>query len=804
MVSVTARATSMVRRVPGNIDLQAFRLFVPAYLLVHGTTLTILPGGALGDEGAGQSAFGVVTVVSGLALLWLGAIHLARRRAAFVYATVALLQAGYGLFLLLGGDWVPATTHLLVAAGILLLAPVRVRARPQPNHRPDLLVVGLGIANAIQGLALVIRRDASADLLVAAGVQPEPFGLVMLVAALAVIALQVRGSTNVALDWLAAGASGLLLLAIVVLSATRVDRIYWYLGMAVYLRAGALLSHPIWQPRAAAIDWHSIRTKIAAALVTAATLPLFAFVVLELFYASSGDTLSPGGRRATFGVISLVLLSAYGIAWWWGAALSRAHTRVAAAVSTLQPGDPWLAPEGRLDPELRTITDTVERLSGRLAEEKAAAERRLAIAAAGEIALSSSLNLEVAAERLLDTLVPAFCDSAVVYVREGDAMRRLALKLPPGIPISDHAAASGEGMGPDIVFATGQPQLYFDGVPPDYYAGLSADPEHERLINALSISSLMLVPIVSTHGVLGVLSAALHGRRRRFHPADAAALQDLAARAALSIENARLFEELARASAVKDEFLGLISHELKTPMTTILGNALLLRRIRDEAARDRLLDDLEADAERMAGIVDNLLSLARFEVVQRHLLEPTALHAVVRRCVADIARAHPDREITAEADGRPVVEANAEQLEMVIRNLVGNALKYSPPGSPVRVEVRGSDDRATVLVLDRGPGIDDDDADQLFDAFFRSGTTDGRVEGLGIGLAVCRRIVESLGGGVSAARRAGGGSIFSVWLPIMPVEDVGREDELVPVPMATPDDSPMEVGRRARERRGPG
>ena len=121
-------------------------------------------------------------------------------------------------------------------------------------------------------------------------------------------------------------------LAIVVLGATRVDPNYWYLGMSFYLRAGAILTQPVWQPRAAAIDWHSIRTKIAAALVTAATLPLFAFVVLELYGAPDRDALPLAARQATFGVISLVLLAAYAIAWSWGAAISRAHRRVAAAV----------------------------------------------------------------------------------------------------------------------------------------------------------------------------------------------------------------------------------------------------------------------------------------------------------------------------------------------------------------------------------------------------------------------------------------------------------------------------------------
>ena len=140
-MSVAAQAMSLGRRMARGIDLQAFRLFVPVYLLVYGATLAILPVGPVSTQIDGRGAFGVATFISGLALLWLGAIHLARDRAAIAYGLLAVIQAGYGTILLASGGWVAGASLVIIAVGVLVLGPSRARVRPDPRHRADLLVL---------------------------------------------------------------------------------------------------------------------------------------------------------------------------------------------------------------------------------------------------------------------------------------------------------------------------------------------------------------------------------------------------------------------------------------------------------------------------------------------------------------------------------------------------------------------------------------------------------------------------------------------------------------------------------------
>jgi PAS domain S-box-containing protein len=229
-------------------------------------------------------------------------------------------------------------------------------------------------------------------------------------------------------------------------------------------------------------------------------------------------------------------------------------------------------------------------------------------------------------------------------------------------------------------------------------------------------------------------------------------------------------EALRASNAVKDEFLGLVSHELRTPVTTIFGNARLLR---DKGAglaeedRESMVTDIAGEAERLLGVVENLLLLTRLESGIHPDPEPQVLAHVTRIVLDSFGRRHPER--TIELTGEPrhlIVEADRPYLELILENLLSNAAKYSPPDAPIEVVVRATETEAQVLVLDRGIGLGATDMDQLFSAFYRSEAARNRSAGLGIGLAACKRVVESLGGRVWAHPRDGGGSEFGFALPL--------------------------------------
>jgi K+-sensing histidine kinase KdpD len=221
---------------------------------------------------------------------------------------------------------------------------------------------------------------------------------------------------------------------------------------------------------------------------------------------------------------------------------------------------------------------------------------------------------------------------------------------------------------------------------------------------------------------------------------------------------------------VKDEFLGLVSHELRTPVTTIFGNAHLLRRraglLATEDAESMLID-IADESNRLLGIIENLLLLTRLGSGTSADLEPQLIAHVTRNAVDAYRQHHPNRPIELTVGkGQIVVEADRGHLEMLLDNLLTNATKYSPASTTIDVVVASDDHEASVTVLDRGIGIGDADTAQLFTAFYRTDAAKMRSNGLGIGLAVCQRIINSLGGRIWARPREGGGTEAGFALPL--------------------------------------
>jgi PAS domain S-box-containing protein len=227
--------------------------------------------------------------------------------------------------------------------------------------------------------------------------------------------------------------------------------------------------------------------------------------------------------------------------------------------------------------------------------------------------------------------------------------------------------------------------------------------------------------------------------------------------------------ELLKLMAVKDEFLGLVSHELRTPITTILGNALLLHRRMDKLPEEHkklALSDLVDEAERMQRIIENLLLLTRVGVDEHVDAEPIRLPSVISQAVDAVQRRNPKRVVEVTYDVEiPIVRGRPEFLSLVLHNLITNADKYSPIEAPIEILVHPSgEDDVEVCVRDYGIGLDETDSEQVFTPFYRSARAKSQAKGLGLGLAVCKRVLEAQGGSIRAVARPEGGSdfIFSV------------------------------------------
>lgn len=229
---------------------------------------------------------------------------------------------------------------------------------------------------------------------------------------------------------------------------------------------------------------------------------------------------------------------------------------------------------------------------------------------------------------------------------------------------------------------------------------------------------------------------------------------------ALDIEDlVRTRDELEAANRAKDELLGLIAHELRSPLATVLAAARRLNTSGAVQVEERdTVQALVRNSDRLAMLIDNMLILAHGD--QPVELEPLLLQRLLPHSAAAHRERFPDRTLHFDVPaGLPMVVGHAGWIGQVMENFMGNAEKYSPPETEIAITAVVESGAVSVRVLDRGSGIPADRASRLFDAFHREQATEG-VPGLGLGLAVCKRLVEQQDGQVWAAPRPGGGSEF--------------------------------------------
>lgn len=419
-----------------------------------------------------------------------------------------------------------------------------------------------------------------------------------------------------------------------------------------------------------------------------------------------------------------------------------------------------------------TVADITER---RVAEEarvlyEASLRRELRDARALQ-QLSSKVIIEDDVDSLYEDVLDAAidimqadCASVRMYVPERNALRLLRSRnLDPETVASWGWVDASSTTISGAAFVTHQRVLVSDVEAED--AGVTI--EDLGPFRLSGIRAVQTTPLVSRSGrAIGVISTYW---RAPHTPTDRElGLMDVVARQVADvIERLETDAELLRAMAAKDEFLGLVSHELRTPITTILGNASVLQRLGnslDPRERAVALKDIRDQAERLNRTVDDLLSLARAD---RGALEaePLELGRSVKMIIDEYGSETAAPIVLRTEDAPLIVSGEPGVLHQVLRNFISNAEKYGG-GSPIEIEVsRHGSSTAVVCVMDRGIGISLADAERVFDAFYRAEEVRA-IGGLGIGLSVCKRLAEAIGGRVWAEPREGGGSLFGLALPM--------------------------------------
>jgi PAS domain S-box-containing protein len=292
--------------------------------------------------------------------------------------------------------------------------------------------------------------------------------------------------------------------------------------------------------------------------------------------------------------------------------------------------------------------------------------------------------------------------------------------------------------------------------------------------------SLAAIPL-SVHGhTLGVLVLSF-ATVQSFPAQDHAFLLTLGRQCALALERAHLYEAERRARAeaqealqIRNAFLSTASHELKTPLTSLLGNAQLLqRREVDEGSpsprEQRRIAVIIDQATRLNKLISTLLDVSHMGSgrlsIERVSLD---LNALIGRIVADLQPTLTQHTLVLRSSPEPLkIEGDALRLEQVVHNLLQNAIKYSPSGGPVIVQLEQRGQMACVAVIDQGIGIAAEELPHLFERFYRGTNLDtSGIKGLGVGLYVVKEIVTAHGGTVTVESTKGEGSTFTVCLPL--------------------------------------
>ncbi len=301
------------------------------------------------------------------------------------------------------------------------------------------------------------------------------------------------------------------------------------------------------------------------------------------------------------------------------------------------------------------------------------------------------------------------------------------------------------------------------------------------LVNLLGTKSLLLVPLVVQEQLVGFISLETR-EQRAFTPAEVELCQTLANQAAIAVTNARLYADIKRANEAKSEFVSLVSHELKVPMTSIKGFARLLvtGQAGDINERQReFLTLIEDNVDRMRTLVNDLLDHSQLEA-GRMRFEPGAValadvvNDVVQVVQGEVEARSQQLMVDVPAD-LPLVWADRARLTQVFINLLSNAYKYTPAGGTIRISAQHWQEEGRPMVLcavsDTGIGIAPEDRARLFTAFFRSRhRLSQEREGTGLGLSIARRIVELQGGRIWVESAVGEGSTFYFTMPLAPTQ----------------------------------
>ncbi|MCP3135840.1 sensor histidine kinase [Pyxidicoccus xibeiensis] len=462
-------------------------------------------------------------------------------------------------------------------------------------------------------------------------------------------------------------------------------------------------------------------------------------------------------------------------------------------VATLARAVPVLNEDGTcrewvgLNSDLSMVHGTEGELERLLREEhkartqaEAAEQRSAFLAEASRALASSSLDPKATLEALAWLTVPTLADwcfvdllddsgavqrMTVAHAEPADeALARDVRNFPPGMDGSNH---------PTTRVVRRAESLLVNDVSDDWLRTVSMSDRHYEVMKGVGFHCIMSVPLLARGRSLGALTFLAVRPSRRYTQADLATAQDLARRAALLLDNACLYKEARKSVLLRDEFLSIASHELKTPLTPLQLRLQVLRRETQKGTPTvptsvvaSQLDVVQRQVAKLSALVNGLLDVSRISSGRLSLdREPMDLAELARDVMSRFSMMASQAGCQVTLDARDDMRGSWDRLrvDQVLTNLLTNALKYGA-GKPVDIRLCGDEAHVRIAVEDSGIGIAPEHLGHIFERFGRA-VSERHYGGLGLGLYIARQIVESHGGEVRVHSTPGQGSRFEVVLP---------------------------------------
>ena len=364
--------------------------------------------------------------------------------------------------------------------------------------------------------------------------------------------------------------------------------------------------------------------------------------------------------------------------------------------------------------------------------------------------LTAIVGLDAIAQTIITHISQTFNRDAAIFLPEEDGSLKVRASS-PALAIADNELAVA-----DWAFKRGQ------------IAGRGSD--------TLPDASMRYQPLQTASGIVGVLSIKPSDSSHYLTPDQRRTLDAFANQAAIAIERARLVDQarqteiLEITDKLQSALLNSISHDLRTPLVSITGalSSLAEDSINlNDATRHSLIETARGEADRLNRLVGNLLDMTRLEAgAVRVQTEPCDVQDVIGSALEQLEARKEDHPINVNISPElSFVSMDFVLISRVLVNVIDNALKYSPSGSPIEIEAHPASGYVEIEVSDRGIGIPKEDLSRIFDKFYRVQRPDN-ITGTGLGLSISKGIVEAHGGFIAAENRPGGGTIITIALPM--------------------------------------